>query len=303
MDKDMHTINDLSDYEKAQIKAIKEWFDRPPSLFSYSRLGAAAGEAAEWSVRRVLPDGTVDRAIEILRSAGSIARRMVPTDAIEGALSANMWLAEKWVDEESTLRELEATRFEDLRAYNIERLDRVAGSIHDWAIGYGGATGGASGAGGIFLAVPGIAAVINISLRTIRKIGLCYGYSTMNDVEQQFLYRVLALGGGAGQADKLAFMTTLREIQVMVGRKTFGYMAERAAQNAMSKEALVTTMREVAKRLGYQLTRKRILMSVPLISGGVGLLLDGNYVRKVGWAATRSFQRRWFLDNGKWPLD
>jgi hypothetical protein len=299
MDGNRATDFGITDYERRQIDAIKEWIDRAPSVVSRTIRGA--GTVVDWAARRVLPDGTVERGIEHLRSAGSVMRRVIPTGAIEGALHANMWLAHQWVDEQSILRVVGANRFEDLKSYDLERLDRAAGGFHNWAIRYGGAAGGAAGAGGVVLAVPGIVAVINISLRTIRQIGLCYGYSATDDVEKQFMYKVLALGGGASQAEKLASVVTIREIQVMVKRKTFKYMAEKATQDRLSNEALVTTIRAVAKRLGYQFTRKRILMSAPLIGGGVGLFLDGNYVRNIGWAATRKYQQRWLADGGKWP--
>jgi hypothetical protein len=288
----------ITEYEKRQIDAINVWLARPPSLAVRTIKGA--GAVIDWAARKVLPDGTVDQAIEHLRSAGSVMRGVIPVGAIEGALHANMWLADRWVYEHKVLRDLGAANFQELRYYDLERLDRASGNVHDWAIAYAGAAGGAAGAGGIVFAVPGIAAVINISLRTIRKIGLCYGYADVDDIERRFIYNVLALGG-ADQAEKLASLTAIREIQVMVTRQTFKSMAEKAMQDKMSKEALVTTIRSVAQRLGYQMTRKRILMSVPLVGGGIGLFLDGNYLRNIGWAATRSYQHRWFLDNGKWP--
>ena len=61
------------------------------------------------------------------------------------------------------------------------------------------------------------------------------------------------------------------------------------------------TIRQIAKTYGYQLTRSRLLTAVPIVGGGVGLLIDGNYLRKVGWTARRYYQRRWLMERGRWP--
>jgi hypothetical protein len=295
----------LTEYEKRQIEVINAWLNRPPSLTKQTigRVGTAVDRVA----RRVLPDRTVEKVIEHLRPAGSAVRKVIPTgaieSAIEGALHANMWLARHSIDERSVLRKLEAKDFKDLNYCDLEHLDRAAGKVHDWAIADAGVAGGAFGAGGIFASTVGIAAIINMSLRTIRKIGLCYGYANMDELEKAFIFTILGLGGAdqAGkqaifQAEKLALVRALQEIGVMVSRQTFKRMAEKAARNVTSKEALVITAREVAKALGYRLTKNRILMSVPLIGGGVGLLVDGNYIRNIGWAATYSYKQRWLGD-------
>ncbi len=51
------------------------------------------------------------------------------------------------------------------------------------------------------------------------------------------------------------------------------------------------------------MTRNRLLMAVPVAGGGVGLLLDGNYLRKIGLAAQHAYQERWLRDRGRWPAD
>ncbi len=246
----------------------------------------------------------MDKVIEHLRPVGSAVRKVIPTaaieSAIEGALHANMWLAHHSIDEQSVLRKLRAKNFEDLKDYDLEWLDREAGRVHGWAIADAGVAGGAFGAGGFIASTAGIAAIINMSLRTIRKIGLCYGYVAMDDLEKAFIFNALALGG-ADSAHKQAFITALRQIEVMVARRTFKDMARKAAMDQASYEALVIAMRKVANELGFRLTKNRILMSVPLAGGGVGLLLDGNYMRKIGLAATYSYKQRWLADNGKWP--
>jgi hypothetical protein len=255
----------------------------------------------ENAARHVVPAGAAGRIQDLLRPINRLAGLIPLSETIEAALHANIWLADQWANQRSILRGLGAESFDELKNYKLEDLDRSASHVHGRGIVHGGAMGAGAGAGGLFLAIPGAAAVINISLRTIRRIGLCYGYSDLDDLEKRFILGVLGLSGASSQAKKLASAKMLTEIQVMVANKTFKSMAQKAMRDKMSKEALVMTAKTVAKDLGVQLTKKRILIAVPAIGGGVGLLVDGNYLRRVGGDAVKSYQRRWLMDQGRWP--
>lgn len=290
----------LTPYEERQVALIQEWLNSPPSYFVQGYRHAK--ETIGWAARKILPEGTPEKVIEYVDVVGAMVRRVIPAGAIEGAINANIWLAEQWIDDRSVLHDLDAQNFEELASYDLERLDIVANTVQNWAIGYAGLTGGAAGAGGIFAAVPGVAAVINISMRTVRKIGLCYGYHATDHLERHFMLEVLALAGGSGdQAAKLGSAKLLREMQLMVARTTWKSMAEKAAQDTASKEAFLTALRAGAKKIGVDLTKKRALTAVPIVGGGVGFLLDGNYLRQVGWTARHCYQRRWLIDRGRWP--
>jgi EcsC protein family len=242
------------------------------------------------------------RALAVLtHPAGWIFRKVVPPGAIQGALHGNMWLAERWADQSSVLRDTQAERFSDLANFDLSRLDRVANNVHDWAVAYGGGVGLANGVGGLFAAPLGIPGIINIATRTIRKIGLCYGYDDLSETEKVFIFQTLALAGASGPAEKAAALLALRELQVMIAKQAFKAMAARAAESSLSKEAFIIMLRQFGKQIGVQLTRNRLLMAVPIVGGGVGLLVDGNYIRTVGWTARRVYQKRWLQDRGRWP--
>ena len=265
-------------YEAHQVAQIRQWQDRRSGL-----------------VGRMLS--------KVTQPAGWLLRRIVPPGAVEGALRGGLWLADRWADQHRILRDLGAKNFRDLAGFPLSRLDREADSVHNWAIAYGAGVGGVQGAAGLLAAPVGVPAVINVALRTIRKIGLCYGYQELDEAEKIFIFHVLALAGSHDQAEKAASLLALRELQILIAKRTFKSMAEKAASDAFSKEALVIAIREFGKRIGVQMTRNRLLMAVPIAGGGVGLLLDGNYIRNVGHAARFSYQERWLRDRGRWPGD
>jgi hypothetical protein len=265
-----------SDYEARQIAAIRRW---------QTKRGSMAGRIVGVAMRPV----------------GWVAQRIVPAGAIEGALRGNMWLAEKWADSRGVLRDLQVGSFDEVAQLDLERLDRAADSVRTWAAAYGGAVGVVNGGVGLLAAQVGIPAIINIALRTIHKIGLCYGYANTDETEKLFVFEVLRLAGATGPSERATALLALRQLEVMIARQAFKKMAENAAQNAAGKEAFVLFIREFAKSIGIQMTRNRLLMAVPVVGGGVGLLIDGNYIRSIGWAARCAYQERWLRDRGKWP--
>jgi hypothetical protein len=265
-----------SAYEARQIAAIRRWQTKRSSM-----AGRIVGVA--------------------MKPVGWVAQRIVPAGAIEGALRGNMWLAEKWADSRGVLRDLQAESFDEVAQLDLERLDRAADSVRNWATAYGGAVGGVNGGVGLLAAPVGIPAIINIALRTIHKIGLCYGYAHADETEKLFVFEVLRLAGAMGPLEKATALLALRQLEVIIAKQSFKKMAENAAQNATGKEAFVIFIREFANGIGIQLTRNRLLMAVPLVGGGVGLLIDRNYIRSVGWAARCAYQERWLRERGKWP--
>ncbi len=90
-----------------------------------------------------------------------------------------------------------------------------------------------------------------------------------------------------------------RAIEVTLAKQTWKKMAEQAAKEALSKEAGILAVRNLAKQLGINLTKRKALQSIPYIGAGIGASVNAWYIREVGWAARRAFQERWLIDNEK----
>lgn len=143
---------ELSTYERRQIELIETWMSSPPS---YAARGIRAAKGAAGSlIRRVLPNGVVEKIGARATLMSAVVQKAIPTGAIEGAVNANLWLAHQWTREKAVLRELGIETFEDVKDLNLEQLDRLANKVHNAAIGAGGAAGAVGGAGGVVLAVP-----------------------------------------------------------------------------------------------------------------------------------------------------
>lgn len=80
---------------------------------------------------------------------------------------------------------------------------------------------------------------------------------------------------------------------------TWKKIMDKAAQQQLSKEAAILAIRNLAKQLGVNLTKRRAMAAIPAIGAAVGGSVNGWYLKEVGWAARRAFQEHWLTDNGK----
>jgi hypothetical protein len=165
-----------------------------------------------------------------------------------------------------------------------------------YAIVYGALNGGIGGVGSFVLGLASVATAINIATRTVRAIGLCYGYDTDDELEHQFIVQVLEAATAESQIQKAAATATLERIAVALRHRAWKAMAEGIGPLELGLVAL----RQALKSIGIQMTKRRAAVAIPLIGGGFGLLIDGDYLRDVGEAAMRMYQERWFIDRGKY---
>jgi hypothetical protein len=98
--------------------------------------------------------------------------------------------------------------------------------------------------------------------------------------------------------EKTASLATLKSLETTL--KTVGWkaMSKVAEKNPATREAFLLALKKVAKELGIRLTQKKALQAVPIIGAAVGGASNLAFMRSVGWAARRSFQRRLMEDHG-----
>lgn len=264
----------LTIYESGQVTAINEWKKEEPSVLSKAS-GAVAAPLA-WLVQKVVPE-----------------------KAIQTALEAANWAGCQLADSGDILRDGGVSQIAELRSKSLEVSDRLANEVHNWAIGMASVEGGAAGAFGL----PGMAAdfpaIVTLALRTVHKIGLCYGYESSTDEDKNFVLGILSASGANSVEDKVEALLTLRSIQQIVIKQSWKTMSEKAAVQQMSKEGAIIGVRNVAKQLGINLTKRKALQAIPIIGAGIGASMNAWYIKDVGWAARRVFQERWLTENAK----
>ncbi len=270
----MKILGNVSAYEKKQFAEIIKWQNKKPSVAS-SAVGYAM-KPVEWLVQKI-----------------------VPQKAIQGALVASNMLAENLTDMNDITRDGGVKCISELRHKDLKLSDDLANEVHNWANGIATTEGGAAGFFGVAGMVMDIPTLITLSLRTIHKIGLCYGYECNTEKDRQFVYAIMSAAGANTISEKAISVVTLQSLNVMIAKTTWKKMAEKAATNAVGKEAGAIAIKGLAKQLGINITKRKAAQAIPVVGGLIGAAMNLAFMDDISWAARRSFQERWLLENRK----
>lgn len=266
--------NILNTYESTQLQKIKDFKNEIPSVISQGI-------------------GTV------LKPLTYLTEKIIPEAAIKGALDFSNSAAKWLTDINDIKRDAKVTNIEELRYADLELCDNLADEVHNWAIGIASAEGGVVGAFGIAGMAADFPAIITLALRTIHKIGICYGYESKTELDNQFVLGILSASGANSVKEKEMALLTLKNIETMLIKQSWKTMAKKAAEQQLSKEGIVIAIKNLAKQLGINLTKRKALQAIPIIGAGIGATVNGWYIKEIGWAARRMFQERWLIENGK----
>lgn len=262
-----------SDYLMQQYALIKAWENEEPGVVSKT-FG------------------------KLLSPVGKLISVVVPEKVIESAINAANAVAQYLTDTADVLRDGNVESIEELRTKDLKLCDQMADSVHNWAIGIATAEGAAGG----FVGLPGLAAdipfITTLALRTIHKIGVCYGYmadASNAEEEKAFVLGVLAAANASTLGEKASFILGLKQISLLIQRNAWKKLAEMGSASLLAKS--IVSVRQAAKLIGVNLTKRKASQSIPFIGGAVGAALNASFINDIAWAARRSYQRRWLEEN------
>ncbi len=262
-----------SDYLMQQYALIKAWENEEPGVVSKT-FG------------------------KLLSPVGKLISVVVPEKVIESAINAANAAAQYLTDTDDVLRDGKVESIEELRTKDLKLCDEMADSVHNWAVGIATAEGVAGG----FVGLPGLAAdipfITTLALRTIHKIGVCYGYvADVSNAEEEkaFVLGVLAAANASTLGEKASFILGLKQISLLIQRNAWKKLAEMGSASFLAKS--IVSVRQAAKLIGVNLTKRKASQSIPFIGGAVGAALNASFINDIAWAARRSYQRRWLEEN------
>ncbi len=262
-----------SDYLMQQYALIKAWENEEPGVVSKT-FG------------------------KLLSPVGKLISVVVPEKVIESAINAANAAAQYLTDTADVLRDGNVESIEELRTKDLKLCDEMADSVHNWAVGIATAEGVAGG----FVGLPGLAAdipfITTLALRTIHKIGVCYGYvADVSNAEEEkaFVLGVLAAANASTLGEKASFILGLKQISLLIQRNAWKKLAEMGSASFLAKS--IVSVRQAAKLIGVNLTKRKASQSIPFIGGAVGAALNASFINDIAWAARRSYQRRWLEEN------
>jgi hypothetical protein len=264
----------MTPYEYNEYEQIIKWQNEEPSVVSQTING-------------------------VLKPVSWLIGKIVPPKAIQGALTAFDGLAELLTDSNDIKRDGGVDNVEELRIKDLQLSDKLANEVHNWANGIAAVEGAGTGVLGLPGLIADIPSLITMSLRVIHKIGLCYGYDCITQTDKQFVYSILSAAGSNSVKEKAASISNLQAINKIIAGETWKKMAEKTTENKFGIEALILAIKQLAKQLGINITKRKALQAIPIIGAGVGAALNVAFINDVAWAARRSYQERWLMENGK----
>ena len=235
----------LTPYESGQILEIAVWKSTPPNPFA-ELVKSITGSLTDL-VEKVIPDRLVIPAIENgYRAAGLVA------------------------GQEDIKRQAGIAQLAELRKKPLEECDRLAERVAAAAQVWATVEGAATGAGGVLTTVIDIPLLFVLSLRTILRIGHCYGYTLDHPHDQKFVLGVLIAATSGSLATRRKRLDRLREVEHL--------LVEETQEEILADELL---------SLLFQLEIFEEVPGVGLISGA---LLNLFFIRRVNVTARRVFQ-------------
>lgn len=182
-------------------------------------------------------------------------------------------------------------------ASRLKAADEQANECWNWNIGYGAAEGAGTGALGIFGLAADIPALFTICLREIQEIALCYGYDVTTPEEKEYMLQVLRTGSTGDIKAKMEFLIMLKQIEQILLKVSWKKMASDLAAKQISQLSLLAAVKQFAKSLGIQVTKRKALQSVPIVGALIGASFNATFVNDIGRASYMCYRRRFIAEH------
>ena len=244
----------LAAYESVQVAKIAAWKASHPNAFG--ELFRRVTQPLAHIVEMVIPDRFALVAIEAAYKASELSATAADVEVQAGVPDLG-----------------------DLRHKPLEVCDGLAQRVGTVAQMVGAVEGAVTGAGGIWTTVLDIPLLFGLCLRTIIKIGHCYGYPLDRPTDKAWVLGAFAVALSGSKEKRTDMIARLRDVEDLVLEET--------------QEQVVT------EELAALVTQIEIFEEIPVFAAATGALLNLAVVHRTASSARRLFQERWLRDNGK----
>jgi hypothetical protein len=268
------------EYLKNAKNEIRKWEEEGPGFL------AQVGDFILWPAQKaaeaLIPDG-------VYEAVGK---------AIQGFLSGLGGVSDFTVDREAIISGVKKRRGSKSDfASRLKAADEQANECWNWNIGYGAVEGAGTGALGIFGLAADIPALFTICLREIQEIALCYGYDVTTPEEKEYMLQVLRTGSTGDIKAKMEFLIMLKQIEQILLKVSWKKMATDLAAKQISQLSLLAAVKQFAKSLGIQVTKRKALQSVPIVGALIGASFNATFVNDIGRASYMCYRRRFIAEH------
>ena len=178
----------------------------------------------------------------------------------------------------------------------LAAADSSAHHYWNWNLGYAGVEGGGFGALGLMGLAADIPALFTLVIRLIQQTAVCYGYDPTKPEERDYVIHILRTGSAGDVKGKLEALIFLKQLEQILIKVTWKKMTADLAAKQISQLSLLAAVKQFAKSLGINLTKRKALQMVPIIGAIVGASFNATYANDIGRAAFMIYRRRWIAE-------
>lgn len=234
-------------------------------------------QIAAWKAQHANPFAEAFKSITL--PAAKVVEAVIPNSLVQYAIEKAYDLAEFTAAQEDLKAQAGVSDLRDLRHKPLEECDRLATQVSLLWQAVAVIEGAATGAGGIWTTALDVPVLFALAMRTILKVGHCYGYPLDNERDRKYVLGILVVGSSSSRETKLERLGNLRDVE--------DWLLEETQENILTEEAA---------SILFQL---EVFEDVPGIGAFTGGLFNLAFLHKINVTAQRVFQERWLRDNGK----
>ncbi|MDA9923709.1 EcsC family protein [Verrucomicrobiales bacterium] len=231
------------------------------------------------------------------------------TDALAMAIEKLMFASDKLYSDSAIIKEVSKhgpgiATLNDLRTLDdVDAMNSAAHSFIASNVSFAATQGAATGALGLVGLPANIPALFTVIFRMLQQITVSYGFDPRRPEEKDFHLKILAVATTSRKVDKeqalsdieassdylksqfskIGLQVALKQTQITLMRKTWKSMGDKSA---------LIVIRNLLKNVGVNLTKKKALQSIPLVSGVIGAAFDATYTKDVGKVANMLYRNR-----------
>lgn len=261
-----------SDYERRALREIQRWKEPKMGWFGATvrRVNTALHSATDLIRKVPGVDWTIDNVVAgLLRVTNEIVQDSVWTDGV-------------YTDYHAAGHAVSAPT--DIHRLDLEHVDSVMYGLDAKYRGVAAAEGAATGYAGAAGILPDVVALVAINLRAAGEYATYCGFDLSDPTERFFALQVLnAVSQPTDAAKQAALVPVIRVSHAIARQQTL---------QTIEQVTLTQAIRNAARALGIQLTRRKLAQVVPVAGAVVGSGFNAYYTSKVCDAAFFLYRER-----------
>ncbi|MGV8027392.1 MAG: EcsC family protein [Anaerolineaceae bacterium] len=260
------------------------------------------GEIDAWTRKK--EDNVFTNAMKVIEKPIESAYDLIPSDlkesigmAIAGALSMLRDSSRYTISPDSITEKVSKklgcsmTGLKDIKSIDIRSLDMCATECINFNKCCAAVEGGGTGVAGWLGLIADIPTLYGLIFRLIQEISICYGYQVDTPEEKIHILKILEYGHAMEDATKRAGLVEIQSIQVAIRHGV--------PWRDIEKNVFVKALRELAKKLGINLTKRKLAQTLLIIGAIVGASVNYIMLQDIGTLAYYAYRLRFIRDRAE----